>query len=576
MSRWLRGVLLLAIGLLIVFFLSEHLRLATGKRYAIDEFQYAHGAWLVAQGEVVYRDFFEHHFPLIHQLMALVFVALGDENPHRIVDLRLAMLPFLLLTMAAAAALNRRRDGPWSLVAALLVLMVPSYSMMAVEVRPDPLAAALFLAALAVLQIDRLRPSWRGALAGFFLVLALWGTLKVAYYGLVFPAALAADLWHHRRGKRDAFLLAQPFAFLAGAAVAALPIAIYLTVTGSWDDLWEWTIRWSFVHQFHYPGFFWTRNFNSLFSTSFWLFPFAVVGVVSTLRARPAPTSPDWLLLGALGTTLASFVWQSAAYLYSLIPFTVVLVVFTARGLVATVRAGTHRGVGGVGGVGPGIFAVVLLGLVLLVEAGRSRGALEKLLLDTNEAQHDLLDRVAVLTRPDEPVYNIAGGQVARPSVHYFYFFEAVVRRLKHDVFAEEIPRALVEKGTVAYMPGERFGRLPLPLRSFLLENFQPRDRDLWFWGRRYRLPATGALETTFTASRDGRYFVWPLDAPVRGELEVDGRAVDGPIVELSAGGHDLRFRGSLPELFFVWLPADGQPFPPRPDWQPEIEGWER
>ena len=52
-----------------------------------------------------------------------------------------------------------------------------------------------------------LRLLFRAVLAvGFLFVAALWGTLKAAYYGLVFPAALAADLFPNRRG-REGYLL---------------------------------------------------------------------------------------------------------------------------------------------------------------------------------------------------------------------------------------------------------------------------------------------------------------------------------------------------------------------------------
>lgn len=562
-SRWGRRALLLALGALVVYFWLAHLRLALDKRYSIDEFQYAHGAWLIAQGEVIYRDFFEHHHPLLHQLMAAVFLVAGDENPNNLIYLRLAMLPFLTLTLAAAWGVNARCSGPFGLVAALFVLMVPTFSLMAVEVRPDPLAFSLFLSAVAVLYAGRLDRRVRGAVAGFLLVAALWGTLKVVYYGLVFPAALAADLVALRR-RRASFLLGHPWAFLAGAAAAALPIAVYLTWTSSWGAWFEWSIRWSFVHQAHYPGFFWTRNFTQLLAQSSWLFPLAVVGVSSTLRARPGEGSPDWLLLGAVATTLASFAWQTAAYLYSLIPFTVVLAVFAARGLVTAMRwAGGARGTG--------VFVAALLALGAGVEVERSRAAIGKLLLDTNEAQHALLSRLEALTRPDEPVLEIAGGQITRPSVHFFYFFEAVVRQLERDVFAYELPRSMVEKGCIAYMPDARFGRLPEPLRRFLLDNYQPYDRELWFWGRRYRVPEAEELEAGFLAVRDGRYFVWPLAAAGTGELAIDGRPLAGPVFELAAGHHRVNYRGRAAELYLIWLPADGRPFEPHPELQPDL-----
>lgn len=561
-------VLLAAVGL---WLLGGHVRLAVEKYYNVDEFQYAHGAWLIAQGEVIYRDFFEHHLPLVHQYMAGVFLLVGDEDPANVLILRLAMLPFLLLAALAAWTLLAPRCGRWGLFGAVAVLMIPTYSAMAVEVRPDPIAGALFLWAIAVHAVGRLSLRARGALSGALLVLALWGTLKTVYFGLIFPLALGIDLWRLRRGEKGDFLLSSPLAFVVGASVAALPIAIYLTITGTWDDIYQWTIAWSFVHQWHYPGFPWVRNFVPLLAQSLWLFPFGIVGLVDAGRTRDRqPGSADALLLGALVTTLLSFAWQSAAYLYSLIPFTLVLAVFAARGAVVAVRAL----LAGAREVPALRFYAVLLVALLALEAQRAGANLDRMRAADNSAQHAAWAKLAALTRPDEPVYHIAGGQITRPSVHYFYFMEAVIRKLKDDVFAREYPRALVEKGCIAYLWSERFGRLALPLQGFLAENYLPYDQDLWFWGKRLRL--SGGAEQEFPAVRDGRYFIWPL-AAAEG-LEIDGHPLAGPIVELAKGVHRVRAKAGAAlgaaapgDVAVVWLPADGQPFRPRPDLLPRV-----
>ncbi len=562
-----------ALGIAGVWLFSQHLQLLLHKNYSVDEFQYAHGAWLISQGKVIYRDFFEHHFPLIHQLMAVAFVVL-DDDPGNLIFLRVLMLPFLVVTVLAVWQLNAAPCGRFALATAVVVLMVPTYSVMATQVRPDPIACAFFAGALAVHTWRRADRRWRGFLSGLLFAAACWTTLKVAYYGLVFPAALVVDLVHNRRA-RSPYLLSHPGAFLAGGMAVAVPAAVYLTWTGSWGAWFEWCIRWSFVHQWHYPGHFWLRNFTPLFAQSFWLFPLAVVGLVGSVRglarSEGAAGHPDLLLVGSLVTTLASFVWQSAAYLYSLIPFTVILSIFAGRGVVVAVRF--FRSLGG-RAAAAGAFATVLLGALLAVEVQRADVALRKLLVTDNAAQHALLTRVHELTRPEEPVYHIAGGQITRPSVHFFYFFEAVVRKLKHDVFAAEVPRAMLETGCVAYMPTDRFGRLPEPLRRFLVTNYQPYDRELWFWGWRYRVPPEGELAGNFFAVRDGRYFIWPLQALGRGqELAVDGRPLEAPILELTAGPHPVAYRGEAEEFFILWLPRNGQPFEPRPDFQPPVDG---
>src|SRR5213592_2160850 len=61
-AAWLPVVALLILGVAT--------RLAHGFEW--DELQLLHGAWRIARGDIPYRDFFEHHPPLLHLLLAPV------------------------------------------------------------------------------------------------------------------------------------------------------------------------------------------------------------------------------------------------------------------------------------------------------------------------------------------------------------------------------------------------------------------------------------------------------------------------------------------------------------------------
>lgn len=571
-KRRRRLLTLLAVAVL-VWEGSQTLRFSLEKAYSVDEFQYAHGAWKVAQGEVIYRDFFEHHFPLVHQILGLVWTGL-DDNPHNIRVLRLAMLPFLALTVFAAASLNRRwlhrRWGHatgW--VTAIVLLAMLNFQSLATEIRPDPIALSLFLTALAVLGSRRLSPAVRGALSGALLTVSVWGSQKVLYYGLVFPAAFLADLLALRRERRrgsprHAFLLGHPPAFAAGSLAVLVPIGLYLLITGSADDWFHWCLQWSFVHQTHYPSVSWMTNLEGFTLDHVALYPFAAVGVWQSLRRlrrlrrlqrSPRADSPEVLLLGALVTATASYVWQTAAYLYSLLPLTAMLSIFAARGLVWCFRAlrvlARPR---------PRLaaYATVLLVLLLVGELSHVRTAFARMLRVQNAPQHEMLQEIADMTTVDDPVYNITGNQVTRPAVHYFYFTDAVVRSLLADRLAEEIPEAILRKGCTVYSHDNRAETLPRPLQAFLLDHFQPVSRDLWLWGQRYE-PAEGRLEDSFLAVREARYYVEPPEALERGALRIDGRPVTTPVVELGRGVHAVEYRGAVREFSLLWLPRDGK-----------------
>lgn len=553
---------LLAVGLLL-WLGFEALRFSSDKVYTWDEFQYAHGAWKIARGEVIYRDFFEHHFPLVHQLMAVVWLGL-DDDPQNIAVLRMAMLPFLVLTVLAAAALNRRwgRGAGW--VTALVLLATVNVQTLATEIRPDPVALSFFLAALAVLGSRRLSPGARGALSGLLLTISVWGSQKVLYYGMVFPAAFVADWIRLRRTPaRRSYLLGHPVAFALGSAVVLTGIAAWLLLTGSAADWFRWCLRWSVVHQEHYPTLSWVETFLGYLQQHVWLLPFTGLGVWRTLHrlrrrtdvAAPDATSPDALLLGALVTATASYVWQTAPYFYSLLPVTAVASVFAARGLVWSFRAlrvlGRSR-------PAVGAFGTALLALLLLGELFHTRTLFSQVHGADNGYQHRMLQEIADMTTVEDPVYNITGNQVARPSIHFFYFTDAVVRNLFAGRLAEEIPAAILESGCTVYTHDPRFDDLPERLRAFLLHWFQPVSPDLWIWGRRY-VPRKGALTDEFVAVRDSRYYVEPATVLETGELRIDGRPVTEPVVELARGPHSVEYRGTARELHLLWLPRDGK-----------------
>src|SRR5437762_6666300 len=56
--RWILGIS----G---VFFLALRVFVLQKRYYDTDELEHLHAAWSVAQGQVLYKDFFEHHGPLL-------------------------------------------------------------------------------------------------------------------------------------------------------------------------------------------------------------------------------------------------------------------------------------------------------------------------------------------------------------------------------------------------------------------------------------------------------------------------------------------------------------------------------
>jgi hypothetical protein len=564
LPRPLVAAAMIAAGIALAFSAIAVSQVSLHKYFSIDEFQYSHAAWLVARGEIPYRDFYQHYMPLLYHWLALPFV-LGAKSPTAIVALRLILLPFLAISLWAVYRVNRT-DGRWAIFGPLFLLSVRPFVDRAIEIRPDGMATALFFLALALLQVEKIDPRRRALLAGACAAASVLASQKALYYGLAFSLGLAIDLFVNRR--RRVFLLADPARFCAAAAGVLGMFLLYLVITGAWAGWVEHSLSYSVRHQINYPGFPFLETLSTILPSAGWLFVLAAVGVIATIwrlanRGPEATSDPDLLLLGALASTFASFALTRAPYVYCLVPFFPALCAFSARGAAALGRWLL------VGRLAPAlaILAVSIAGLQL----GQAYADLAPSAARGNAHQVEVLRRIGTLTRPDEPVFDLAGAGVTRPHVLFHYYADRLQLELWSRELERETPEALRRAGCVLLLVDRRFERLSPGLRNYLLAQYQPYDGDLRIWGRRYR-PMPGRLFTdSFYAIRDGRYFVWPPTALTTGTLRIDGRPVPPGPFSLHKGIRVVEYSGAATDLSVLWLPADDAVWRPRPGLPPRF-----
>ncbi len=481
-ERWVA----LGLGAVALWLAAGVIRLGLWKEFTIDEFQYAHAAWLFAQGVLPYRDFFEVHHPLLYQLLSLVYV-FGSDDPGRIGAMRVFMLFVSGATLFAAWRVNTGDGRARALLAPIFVLALLPLTQRMTEVRNDPLAFALFFGALAVLYLERPGPRVRAVLAGALLGLACWGSQKVFVYGSVFFAALLADLvWNRGRGRGS--LLANPTRFLLGGAGVAGLVAVYLTLSGSWAAWWQWCFAWALEHQSSYEAFSWYQYMQPVLLSYWWIFGLAGVGVVATWRrllalGADALVHPDQILLASLLSSFVSLAAQQAPYPYSFIPFLVLACVFAARGVAAVLRR--VEALGGEGRLSAPFF-LIAGGLLLALLLVRAAGHVDKRLERTNTYQRQVLMKIGELTGPEDAAYDNSGGYVSRPHTHFYFYTDNVIREQESERLLREVPREVERVGTVLFLHDLRFKYLPRPLRDFFARNYQRYNGDIWLWGRRY------------------------------------------------------------------------------------------
>ncbi|MBL8957308.1 MAG: hypothetical protein JNK82_41430 [Myxococcaceae bacterium] len=434
--------------------------LAWLKRYALDEFQYSHAAWLVSKGQVPHRDFFEFHFELPYELLS-VFYVWPEAGPERIRALRLGMVAVVALSLWAMARLNREQGALAMMVAPLIAVFSPSFVLNGTEVRPDVFAFAFFLAALATKE--------KGALPGVLLGLAVLSSQKVLLYGAPFLLLLNRRL-------------------VAGFAAVLAGQLLLLLATGSLGAWWEQTWVFAYRHEQAYPGFPATRYLWPAVQQQVGLFGLAALGAWASRRDR--------VPLLVLGTTLFSFCFARAPFPYALVPFAGMAALFAARGVAALKPQ--WRG--------------VALGVVAF------QGAVALWGVGSNTQQHEVLAKVGRLTAATDPVFDSSGGASARPHVGFRYYTNAWIHEAEATTLGARIAREVREAQCTAALRDVRFDWLPADAKAFVTEHFQPYDGDLRLWGQ--RLPAGRG---TFEAVRGARYFVEPAQALRIDGREVEG-----------------------------------------------------
>jgi hypothetical protein len=334
-------------------------------------------------------------------------------------------------------------------------------------------------------------------------------------------------------------------------------IAVYLTATGSWDDWWHWCFVWAVDHQRHYPGFSWRRYFDPIAIDGPWLFVLAAWGLIRTLRAlgargRDALRDPDLLLTAALASTFASIALQRAPFPYSFLACLAVVTVFASRGAGDLLEARTR----------PVVRAALAIALVAVLTL--QSVTLAAFVAQSNGAQLDVLSRIGRLTAPDDPAYDNSGGYVARPHAYSYFYTDSFLRESIAETLARDVPRSIVDRGTVLHLRDLRFDSLPPSLRTFLERHFQPVDGDILLWGQHYLVSPGRAVSDTFLASRDDQYFISPASALDGGVLTIDGRQVTTPVFHLSPGQHTIGYQGPAGAIDILWLPHDGTRWQPR------------
>ena len=181
----------ISIGVLVALIASALFVLVTVYQFSqarflsIDEFQWGHATWLIADGQIPYLDFYEHHLPLGYTLHALFYDADSGFAENTLQFRRIAF-GYLLAALAALAwaSWKTQRSGPEVWLTLAVVPAVGFGLMSAIDYRGDNWAAFTLLICLALVEVgQKNRSRSLATTAGSLFIVAIGMTQKILLLG---------------------------------------------------------------------------------------------------------------------------------------------------------------------------------------------------------------------------------------------------------------------------------------------------------------------------------------------------------------------------------------------------------
>ena len=123
----------------------------------VDEMLHLHDTWLISQGSLPYRDFFEHHACWYHFIMSPLASHYDPASSSKtaLEFISIARKTSLWLTLSGLALVvwigKLWRDWPTGIMAAVLLSGVPFFLETAIEIRPDVPAFVLWMGSLVLI-----------------------------------------------------------------------------------------------------------------------------------------------------------------------------------------------------------------------------------------------------------------------------------------------------------------------------------------------------------------------------------------------------------------------------------------
>ncbi|MCD6508245.1 glycosyltransferase family 39 protein [Candidatus Poribacteria bacterium] len=238
--------------LLILLAFSMRISILRVRYFDPDEFEHLHGAYCIHHGMLPYRDFFEHHTPMLHYILAFLYPMFG-ETIRLIFAARFLMWVMTGLIFLLTFALGRMMfDDDVGLISVLLLSFMIMFLEKSIEIRPDVGAVIFWLLSMILLLVAARRQNRRAYLwAGISLGISLMFTPKVLFPTLGVALGLIYQIVRYRISKARHLKLLASFAL--GYMIPVISTILYFGIQGGADDFMRcnflmnlsWRVRFS-------------------------------------------------------------------------------------------------------------------------------------------------------------------------------------------------------------------------------------------------------------------------------------------------------------------------------------------
>jgi hypothetical protein len=245
-----QNLLLVGAGLvLILAAFVPRLWLLQTRFFDRDELEHLHTAWLTFEGQLLYRDFFQNHTPLLYFFLAPLFMFYDvARNVDDAVALIFTARRLMWLLSGLILALTYRLGKTWrdrrvGLAATVFLAHTIMFLQKSLEIRPDLISVACWIGSLVLLvrgvqteAANGKRARFCFAFSGFLLGMAIMATQKMLFAG---PGLAVTTTWylldprsHGSFKTRLTNILLQ----LAGLSAPMLLALAYFAVRGGFGD----------------------------------------------------------------------------------------------------------------------------------------------------------------------------------------------------------------------------------------------------------------------------------------------------------------------------------------------------